>query len=390
MSAPRVIIVRGGSVRDGTGARGREAISMKTARRVLGWFALSASVALVGACDGDPPPGGDDAGGGGMDAGTPDAGGGGDAGAGMPDLSVDPDRAAASARIVWEYFEADDCALVEGCVTASGWRRLLRFETFTPNHGTADFRMGPPEDHPELFEYSECHGHYHYNGYADYQLLDGSGALAGMGHKQAFCLMDSERVLNEAGVSRVPRYDCSNQGISRGWGDSYYAALDCQWIDVTDVAPGTYSLRIEINGARTIEELSYDDNVITIPITVPDDATLDPTAACDRALDGPRDCGWTSAGSFDCTAGTRMRIGCGSECGLGSCSPGDDAILRVCPGDTPCTSRDALAYGDDGCGDTYCPLTEFTCPAGGRYTVLVAPYLEGDSHSCTPAAAPAP
>jgi hypothetical protein len=79
-------------------------------------------------------------------------------------------------------------------------------------------------------------------------------------------------------------------------------------------------------------------------------------------------------------------IGCGTGCGLGSCGTGDDAILRVCDGETSCSSRNQLAYGDDGCGSGYCPLTSFVCPTSGRYTVMTAPYLVGDSYSCTPAA----
>ncbi|MCA9697946.1 MAG: hypothetical protein KC431_10515, partial [Myxococcales bacterium] len=42
-------------------------------------------------------------------------------------------------------------------------------------------------------------------------------------------------------------YTCYNQGLSLGWSDTYGAALDCQWIDVTDVAPGDYTLRMEVN-----------------------------------------------------------------------------------------------------------------------------------------------
>lgn len=341
------------------------------------WWLTCGSLVLA-ACGGDPAA--PDAGGGALDAERIDAGG------PTPNLTIDGPRAQESARVVWEYFEESDCALVEGCVEAAGWRRLLRFETFTPNTGDADFRMGPPADHPELFEYSACHGHYHYNGYADYRLLDSGGALAATGHKQAFCLMDSEPVSDAPGVPRDPQYDCGNQGISRGWGDSYYAALDCQWIDVTDVAPGEYVLRIAINDGRTIPESSFEDNVAAVPVTIPADASLDATLDCGRTIDGPRDCGWTVAGSFDCEAGRVYEVGCGSGCGLGTCGPDDDALMRVCEGDAPCTSRAEIAYGDDGCGDSYCPLTTFTCPAGGRYTVMTAPYLVGDPYTCAPAA----
>jgi hypothetical protein len=331
------------------------------------------------ACGSNHPPA--DAGG---DTGVPDAGP-----PALPDLSIDGPRARETARVYWQYFPPDSCAIVEGCIAAPGWRRLLGFATFTPNHGNADLTLGDPSASPDRFEYSPCHRHYHFRGYADYRLFDAMGREVGSGHKQAFCLMDSER-LPTAGPSDplTARYDCDNQGIQRGWGDLYDAGLDCQWVDVTDVPPGTYTLRITINGERQLPEASYDDNVATVTVTIPADTEVDPLAPCDRQLDGARDCGWTNFGSFDCRPGARLRIGCGSGCGLGSCNPDQDAILRVCPGDTPCSSRHALAYGDDGCGDpmSLCPVTEFTCPESGRYTVLVAPFVVGQEHSCRPAA----
>ena len=45
----------------------------------------------------------------------------------------------------------------------------------------------------------------------------------------------------------TPYSYCSYQGVSVGWGDDYYAGLDCQWIDVTGVAPGQYNLAILLN-----------------------------------------------------------------------------------------------------------------------------------------------
>ena len=69
------------------------------------------------------------------------------------------------------------------------------------------------------------------------------------------------------------KYTCSNQGISVGWSDVYDASLDCQWIDVTGVAPGQYLLRVTINGgpngAHVFAESDYTDNVATVPVTIP-------------------------------------------------------------------------------------------------------------------------
>src|SRR6185503_15948730 len=262
----------------------------------------------------------------------------------------------------------------------------LRFETFTSNIGSADFTAGRPADHPELFQFSACHQHYHFDGYADYRLLDQGGREAGRGNKQAFCLEDTEQTSSGSGVRSNAFFTCSEQGISRGWGDSYSAGLDCQWIDITDVPSGTYTLQISINPARRIAESSYANNVVGVTVTVPDDRLTDPTAACPTPTAGPRDCGWTVVGSFGCRAGTRMRAACGATCDLGSCD--GDPMLRVCAGDGPCVSREALAFNDDGCPRSFCPLTEFVCPSSSRYTLMTAPYRSTSSATCRPAAEP--
>ena len=303
----------------------------------------------------------------------------------MPDLTVSAERATSSVAFSWGYFPADDCAIAEACVDAPGWRRLMRFETFTPNIGTADLYLGVPTDSNPHFVYSMCHDHYHFEGYANYSMSDGTGAVVATGHKQAFCLLDSERYLtDDPTVPRSARYNCGNQGIQRGWGDSYYPGLDCQWIDVTDVAPGDYMLRIAINEGRVIPELSYDNNVITVPVHVPMDVASDPTVACARRTEGiDRECGWTEATERTCAAGTMVTVGCGSACGLGDGCVGDP-ILRVCEGSAPCNGPVALVSDDDSCmSGGYCPMARFTCPASGTYLVLTAPYRSSTSYSCT-------
>ena len=71
------------------------------------------------------------------------------------------------------------------------------------------------------------------------------------------------------------RYHCMDQGISMGWTDIYEAELDCQWIDITDVEPGDYTLHIEVNyprakeGTPTLVERDYDNNVLEVGVTIP-------------------------------------------------------------------------------------------------------------------------
>jgi hypothetical protein len=193
----------------------------------------------------------------------------------MPNITINAARLQSSVAFRTEQFKTTDCAIVEGCVSGSGKRSLMKFDVATPNIGTADLYLGNPVGNP-LFVFSPCHGHYHLEGYAVYELLNLNGTpvvvngTAVVGHKQAFCLEDFEKVDPAAGPAK---YTCSNQGISVGWSDVYGSYLDCQWIDITGVAPGDYYLRVTINGGATgthiFAESDYSDNTATVPVTVP-------------------------------------------------------------------------------------------------------------------------
>ena len=39
-------------------------------------------------------------------------------------------------------------------------------------------------------------------------------------------------------------FSCAGQGLSPGCHDTYAANIDCQWIDITDVPPGNYVLKV--------------------------------------------------------------------------------------------------------------------------------------------------
>jgi len=190
-------------------------------------------------------------------------------GCGVPDLVIDEAAAASSVDVTYVNVAADPCLLEEACVGGGGWRRVLTFDTTTPNIGTGDLVVGAPSMGNPDFEYSTCHGHYHFSGYAVYDLLDTNGNLVASGHKQAFCLRDDEQILNEPGVRTQKFYTCSNQGISRGWSDVYFVGLPCQWVDITDVPAGDYELRIRINPTKRIYELDYDNNELIVAVTIP-------------------------------------------------------------------------------------------------------------------------
>ena len=143
--------------------------------------------------------------------------------AAVPDLTLDAGRLQGSLGIITRSFSTSSCAYQEGCVTGTGPRRLLQFDTVTPNVGTTDLYLGPPGSDPG-FIFDSCHSHYHWVGYAKYNMFDQGGAEVTQGRKQAFCLLDSSRYWAYTGGGSVPpnrQYHCGNQGISVGWQDVY-------------------------------------------------------------------------------------------------------------------------------------------------------------------------
>lgn len=311
-----------------------------------------------------------------------------------PDLTVDVRRLAESLRVEWRYFPPEDCALVERCVGAPGWRRLLRFDTVVLNVGDADVFLGAPDGElSRLFEFSECHAHYHFERFAAYALLDDRGAPAADGHKQSFCLLDDAPVPGwhhpTDGGAPAAAYTCAHQGLQVGWQDVYASALDCQWVDVTGLAPGAYLLRVALDDADLLRDADRSNDVVTLAVTIPrDDVSADPTAPCaGRGLGALRDCGLQVLGAFDCAPGAVVDVGCSGACGIGGCD--GDPVLRVCEGDGPCLARHALALADGAPCDATCPVARLTCPASGRVTALGGPFDTRGAAACDVALAAA-
>jgi hypothetical protein len=187
-----------------------------------------------------------------------------------PDLTVDASYLESSMVIASRNFKATDCAVQQGCVSGTGRRKLLRFGLATPNIGSADLVLGPPQDNPQLFVWSPCDYYYHLNGYATFELLDSTGHTVLISRKQACCVLDDSAVSSNAGPAK---YSCGNQGISAGWEDVYEPSLDCQWLDVTGVRPGNYFVRVTVNPQRSdgtylLPESDHTNNVAVAPVTI--------------------------------------------------------------------------------------------------------------------------
>ncbi len=149
-----------------------------------------------------------------------------------PDLKVFGDDLE-DHRLEYIYFPSNACAIQEGCVGGSGWRRVLRFSATIHNVGGQQLHIGPVMAHDlanNVFVYDACHDHYHYEGFGEFYLGTADNAA-----KQAFCIESTSRFSNNEFSPLVHNYTCTFQGIEAGWVDEYGAGLDCQWLDVTDI-----------------------------------------------------------------------------------------------------------------------------------------------------------
>ena len=167
----------------------------------------------------------------------------------------------------------DQCYINEGCLAGFGERQIVRFTTHINNIGTEDYFIGDPTDQPGQFEFDDCHNHWHYEGYAEYAMFDNAGVpLPQVGFKNGFCVLD---LTCDTGTAK---YTCGNMGITAGCGDIYGSGLACQWVDITDIDPGTYTLVMRTNwdespDANGSYELSYDNNWAAVCFSFERDGT---------------------------------------------------------------------------------------------------------------------
>jgi hypothetical protein len=172
----------------------------------------------------------------------------------QPDLVVQSDLLRTSFKFD-SLDNNDPCYIQEGCLKGMGKRYIIRFSTRIENIGDADYYIGKPPATPTTpstqWIWDPCHGHWHYKGYAEYLLFDQNSNPIPAGFKAGFCVMD----LNCSIGGGVPKYNCGNQGVTAGCGDIYDRALKCQWVDVTDVDTGSYTLVARVNWDNSPDKL---------------------------------------------------------------------------------------------------------------------------------------
>jgi hypothetical protein len=233
--------------------------------------------------------------------------------AGLPDLIVDQKRLLQNWVVRVEDLKSTFCSVEEGGVTP-GQHTLIRFTVSTPNVGDADLVLGDPNAHVAagdgLYEFASCHRHYHFKHYTLYELIDPQTGYVWRAAKRGFCMIDIEKYQPYPGPANndrnylscgAPATDTSpmfvgNQGISKGWADTYVWKLGGQYfvLDGGDgqpvVPPGNYTLRITVNPGfvpapgdvcryadpnhlgvcHQLPESNFENNVSEISINIPD------------------------------------------------------------------------------------------------------------------------
>jgi hypothetical protein len=129
-----------------------------------------------------------------------------------------------------------------------------------------------------LFETNDSHNHFHLMRAARYSLHDSNGEVA-PAMKVGFCLADSEEVeappgsptYGGSGCGSNPNVGTVTMGVSAGWRDWYPSYLAFQWVDVSDVTPGSYTLKSQVDPDDVIDEGPNEVNPLStgVAATVP-------------------------------------------------------------------------------------------------------------------------
>jgi Lysyl oxidase len=142
------------------------------------------------------------------------------------------------------------------------------------------------------YEPAPAHMHWHLLNFARFELRDQAGGTLVTDRKNGFCLGDRYEITDSYSLSHRVRKDDSTEsklheflvnnmcahhnpdamdvteGISVGSGDDYTYDVDFQWLDITGVPSGVYTVVNTVNPDRTLIEKDYSNDSSSIAISV--------------------------------------------------------------------------------------------------------------------------
>ena len=175
-------------------------------------------------------------------------------------------------------------------------RRLLRFPTVAANIGQGPLDViaeGVDDDGVTTtfqriwtdtwhfrdirsgeFIFHPTHDHIHFDAFEQYRLIDEAGNVVAEAEKVSFCLRDSVLIAEERpaadGVVFTADEDCggTQQIINPGFGDHYHSLLDDQWIDISDVPAGNYTVEVSVDPFNVIVEADETNNAASFDVVI--------------------------------------------------------------------------------------------------------------------------
>jgi hypothetical protein len=143
------------------------------------------------------------------------------------------------------------------------------------------------------------------------------------------------------------------EGISPGSGDLYNSQVQYQWIDVTGLRPGNYTLRGVVNSSRILVESNYSNNTVDVPRTIPGVVGVDARVAKLHRVSVP-----LRARVVAPSIPARSSSNCFPRSGSSTCLVSDSAHpgLKYSIASTPCFGRVSLrASGSQTATAVYSP-----------------------------------
>src|SRR5688572_27406816 len=182
-------------------------------------------------------------------------------------------------------------------------RKLLRFSNTVYNWGDGPLELRPkqrPRNQTEAYQriYSHAsdgtptlfsdtlvgtfvfhrnHHHWHFEGFALYEVLSAGGGLIAVSQKTTVCVRDNPDPEPDPTVTTLPHFAWGDngrcdknaiEGLSVGYGDTYPWNIDGQSVDITGLSDGCYVFRSTANPNRTIIESDYDNNSAAVTFSL--------------------------------------------------------------------------------------------------------------------------
>jgi hypothetical protein len=139
------------------------------------------------------------------------------------------------------------------------------------------------------YSYAQGHNHWHFAAAARYELVLPGGATR-LSDKVGFCMFDSyysSTYFAPNYMGSGPNTWCApgdagaifvREGLSPGKADRYKSTVADQWIDVTGLDPGHYTLRATVNPLGYVDESDGSNNVVSDDRVIPGTTASDASA----------------------------------------------------------------------------------------------------------------